>query len=164
MARNHRSNAEIGVPLTAGSRGRNLVLRQQLAVLKHRHPQPRLTDADRFFWALLSKIWSDWRASLLIVQPETVVRWHRQGFRYYWRWKSRRRGRQLIEERSRAFDRTHRHGITRASRQGLPGRLQLSTCRTPCSVLGACCTRSAGRMIVINVRLKYTSAGADTAG
>jgi transposase InsO family protein len=88
----------------------NLVLRQQLAVLKHRHPRPRLTDTDRFFWVVLSRIWVDWRESLHIVQPETVVRWHRQGFRYYWRWKSRRRGRpridpeirQLIRRMSRA--------------------------------------------------------------
>ncbi len=75
----------------------NLVLRQQLAVLKHRHPRPRLTDTDRFFWVALSQIWSGWRESLHIVQPETVVRWHRQGFRYYWRWKSRRRGRPRID-------------------------------------------------------------------
>ncbi len=75
----------------------NLVLRQQLAVLKHRHPQPRLTDADRLFWVVLSRIWAGWRESLHIVQPETVVRWHRQGFRYYWRWKSRHRGRPRID-------------------------------------------------------------------
>ncbi len=75
----------------------NLVLRQQLAVLKHRHPRPRLTDTDRFFWVVLSRIWAGWRESLHIVQPETVVRWHRQGFRYYWRWKSRRRGRPRID-------------------------------------------------------------------
>jgi len=75
----------------------NLVLRQQLAVLKHRYPRPRLTDADRLFWVLLSRIWSGWRTSLHIVQPETVIRWHRQGFRYYWRWKSRHRGRPRID-------------------------------------------------------------------
>jgi len=75
----------------------NLALRQQLAVLKHRHPRPRLTDADRLFWVVMSQIWVDWRESLHIVQPETVVRWHRQGFRYYWRWKSRRRGRPRID-------------------------------------------------------------------
>ncbi len=75
----------------------NLALRQQLAVLKHRHPRPRLTDADRLFWVVMSQIWVDWRESLHIVQPETVVRWHRQGFRYYWRWKSRPRGRPRID-------------------------------------------------------------------
>ncbi len=72
-------------------------LRQQLAILKHRHPRPRLTDADRIFWVVLSQIWSGWQGSLHIVQPGTVVRWHRQGFRYYWRWKSRRRGRPRID-------------------------------------------------------------------
>ncbi len=75
----------------------NLALRQQLAILKHRHPRPRLTDADRLFWVVLSQIWSGWQGSLHIVQPGTVVRWHRQGFRYYWRWKSRRRGRPRID-------------------------------------------------------------------
>jgi putative transposase len=71
----------------------NLALRQQLAVMKHQHPRPRFTDADRYFWVALSRIWSGWHTSLHIVQPETVVRWHRHGFRYYWRWKSRHRGR-----------------------------------------------------------------------
>ena len=79
----------------------NLVLRQQLAVLKHRHPRPRLSDTDRLFWVALSAIWSGWREALDIVQPETVVRWHRQGFRYYWRWKSRRRGRPRIDPQVR---------------------------------------------------------------
>ena len=61
----------------------NLALRQQLAVMKYQCPRPRLTDTDRFFWVLLSPICSDWHASLHIVKPESVVRWHRQGFRYY---------------------------------------------------------------------------------
>ena len=47
----------------------NLALRQQLAVLKHRHLRPRLTDADRLFWVVMSQIWVDWRESLHIVQP-----------------------------------------------------------------------------------------------
>jgi len=75
----------------------NLALRQQLAVMKHRHPRPRLTDLDRLFWVALSRVWADWRESLHVVQPATVLRWHRQGFRYYWRWKSRRRGRPGID-------------------------------------------------------------------
>ena len=53
----------------------NLALRQQLAVLNHRHPRPRLTDADQVFWVVLLRFWSGWRASLHIVPPETVVRW-----------------------------------------------------------------------------------------
>jgi transposase InsO family protein len=71
----------------------NLALRQQLATLKFRGPRPQLTDSDRLFWVVLSRIGSSWQDSLHIVQPETVLRWHRQGFRYYWRWKSRYRGR-----------------------------------------------------------------------
>jgi len=81
----------------------NLALRQQLAVLKYQRPRPALTDTDRRFWVLLSRIWSGWRASLHFVQPETVVRWHRQGFRYYWRWKSRRRGRPKAASEIRAL-------------------------------------------------------------
>ncbi len=49
------------------------------------------------FWVVLSRAWAGWRNSLHIVQPETVVRWHPQGFRYYWRWKSRGRGRPKID-------------------------------------------------------------------
>jgi putative transposase len=67
----------------------NLALRQQLAILQQKSKTPRLRRRDRIFWALLSQIWVDWRAALLIVQPDTVVRWHRQGFRLFWRWKSR---------------------------------------------------------------------------
>jgi hypothetical protein len=70
-----------------------LALRQQLAVLKAKHPQPRLKAADRFFWMVLRKYWSRWKEALVIVQPETVVRWHRAGFKLYWAWLSRRRKR-----------------------------------------------------------------------
>src|SRR5437879_1844577 len=69
----------------------NLALRQQLAVWKARQPRPRLTAMDRIFWVVLSRLWKGWRNSLQVVRPETVVGWHRQGFRRYWAWKSRRR-------------------------------------------------------------------------
>src|SRR5713101_8879307 len=62
----------------------NLALRQQLAVLKRGHPKPRLGLVDKLFWVLASRFWSDWKKSLLVVTPETVVRWHRAGFRLYW--------------------------------------------------------------------------------
>src|SRR2546428_4810319 len=72
----------------------NLALRQQLAVWKARRPRPRLTEMDRIFWVLLSRLWTNWRDSVHVVRPETVVGWHRHGFRCYWAWKSRhRRGR-----------------------------------------------------------------------
>jgi hypothetical protein len=79
----------------------NLVLRQQIAVLKHRGQRPQLTNADRWFWVVVSRPASRWRHLLHIVQPETVIRWHRQGFRYYWRWKSRARGRAQIDRQLR---------------------------------------------------------------
>ena len=62
----------------------NLALRQQLAVLKRRHPRPRLSLLDRLFWVLARRLWSAWKQALLVVTPETVVRWHRAGFRLYW--------------------------------------------------------------------------------
>jgi len=69
----------------------NLALRQQLAVLQRKHPRPRLRASDRVFWIALRRGWPRWKETLAIVQPETVIRWHREGFRRYWRWKSRRR-------------------------------------------------------------------------
>jgi len=69
----------------------NLALCQQLAVMKRQCPRPRLRKVDRWFWVRLSRVWSNWRRPLLIVRPETVVRWHRRGFGVYWTWISRRR-------------------------------------------------------------------------
>ena len=69
----------------------NLALRQQVAVFKQSVKRPKLRPRDRVFWVWLSRLWPSWRAALIIVQPETVIRWHRQGFKLYWRWKSRKR-------------------------------------------------------------------------
>lgn len=62
----------------------NLALCQQLAVLKRKHPRPTLWVVDRIFWVLARRFWSSWKESLLLVSPDTVVRWHRAGFRWYW--------------------------------------------------------------------------------
>ena len=67
----------------------NLALRQQLVALKRRHPRPSIDPFDKLFWVIARRVWSDWKHSLLIVTPETVVRWHRTGFRMYWRLISR---------------------------------------------------------------------------
>jgi transposase InsO family protein len=67
-----------------------LALRQQVAVLKRKRPRPSLRMADRVFWVILSCLWPGWRHSLVIVKPETVIGWHRKGFRLFWTWKSRR--------------------------------------------------------------------------
>ena len=57
----------------------NLALRQQLAVQQRSGKRPRLRRRDRIFWVWLSRLWPGWQAALLIVKPDTVVRWHRQG-------------------------------------------------------------------------------------
>ena len=70
----------------------NLVLRQQLAVLKRKHPRPQIAVVDRLFWVLTRTVWSGWKQALTVVTPDTVVRWHRQGFALYWRAISKARG------------------------------------------------------------------------
>ena len=59
----------------------NLALRQQLAVLKRKHPRPRLGAFDKLFWVVVRHLWSDWEKSLFLVLPERVARWHRAGFK-----------------------------------------------------------------------------------
>ena len=67
----------------------NLVLRQQLAVLKRRHPRPHLHVIDKLLWVAIRRFWPSWKQSLIVVTPETVVRCHRAGFRMYWKLISR---------------------------------------------------------------------------
>ena len=74
----------------------NAALRQQLAVFKDTRPRPKLTGTDRAFWVLLRRVWSGWTNAIIIVKPETVVAWHRAGFKRYWRWKSRSVGRPRV--------------------------------------------------------------------
>ena len=80
----------------------NLALRQQLVVLKRHHPRPKLYLFDKLFWLLIRRCWSGWKQALLVVTPETVVRWHRAGFRWYGRMISKTRkpigGRQTPKE------------------------------------------------------------------
>ena len=62
----------------------NVALRQQLVVLKRSVKRAKLVDSDRVFWVLMRRLLRDWKDAIFIVKPATVVRWHRQGFRYYW--------------------------------------------------------------------------------
>jgi putative transposase len=62
----------------------NLALRQQLAVYKRTAPRPKLRTTDRFFWVALARVWAGWRRPLVIVTPDTVLRWQRRRFREYW--------------------------------------------------------------------------------
>jgi transposase InsO family protein len=79
----------------------NLALRHQLQVLQRSGKRPRFRPIDWGLWVLLSRLWTEWRGSLVLVKPETVIGWHRKGFRLYWRWKSRRPGRPRVPKEVR---------------------------------------------------------------
>ena len=83
----------------------NIALRHQLVVLKRKQNRPEIKNRDRLFWVILSRIWPGWRSAVLIVQPDTVVRWHRRAFKLYWRRKSRsnKRGRPPLDAEVKAF-------------------------------------------------------------
>ena len=82
----------------------SLALRHQIGVLQRSAAKrAKLTSGDRLFWIGLSRLWRDWHSALAIVKPETVVAWHRAGFRRFWTWKVRRAqpGRPLISRELR---------------------------------------------------------------
>jgi putative transposase len=83
----------------------NLALRQQLALLQRSAPRPRFRLYDRLFWVALCRCFGVWRSWLAVAQPATVLRWHREGFRLFWRWKSRGRppGRPSLDREVRAL-------------------------------------------------------------
>jgi putative transposase len=84
-----------------------LALQHQLQVLERSRPRRlRLTGSDRLLWAWLSRVWQGWRAAVVIVTPETVIAWHRRGFRLFWRWKSRHRGRPTVSAEVRTLIRS----------------------------------------------------------
>ena len=93
----------------------NFCLRQQLIVLKRRQIRPRLRDADRRFWILARQCFSGWRWSLIVVRPDTVVGWHRKGWKAYWRWRLRRPSR----TGRRKIDPVLRELIRRMARENL---------------------------------------------
>jgi len=82
-----------------------LALRQQLGVLKRKNPRPRLSVQDRVSWVLLRRLWPSWSSVLVIVKPETIVAWHRAGFRLFWRLRSRPKylGRPQVDAEVRAL-------------------------------------------------------------
>ena len=82
----------------------NLALRQQIGVLRRSVRRPRLSNADRGFWVLLRRCWANWDQVLAVVQPATVIKWHRAGFRKYWTWRSRHRsGRPAMDAEVRSL-------------------------------------------------------------
>jgi len=82
-----------------------IALRHQLILLQRTQKPKRLNlkRSDRCLWVWLSRVWSGWRSALIIVKPETVISWHRQGFRWYWTWRIRhgRSGRPLVSKETR---------------------------------------------------------------
>src|SRR5215470_7934946 len=66
----------------------NAFLRQQLIMLRRQVKRPACTKTDRMLLVLLARIVRTWKQALLIVQPETLLRWHRQGFKLFWKYKS----------------------------------------------------------------------------
>jgi hypothetical protein len=94
----------------------NPALRQQLTVYKRAVPRPRLCRADRLFWAALARVWTGWRQPLVIVTPDTVLRWQRRRFREYWTKRSGRPtgGRPTIHAEVKAL-------ITRMAMANPPG-------------------------------------------
>jgi putative transposase len=83
----------------------NLALRHQLEVLQRTTGRPRLKPTDRALWVLISRVFGRWRRCLTFVKPDTVIRWHRLGWRLFWRRRSRakRRGRPLVDHEVRAM-------------------------------------------------------------
>lgn len=83
----------------------NLALRRQLTLYKRTRPRPRLQPTDRLFWVWLSRMWCGWRKTLLIVKPDTVVRWHRHWFGWYWHRLTQRKlpGRPAVNPAIRAL-------------------------------------------------------------
>jgi putative transposase len=82
-----------------------VALPQQLAVCKRKQPRPKLNRFDRLLWVVVRWIWTDWSQALILVKPETVVSWHRAGYRLLWTWRSRRQrvGRPKVTEEVRGL-------------------------------------------------------------
>ncbi|HEY7709601.1 MAG TPA: integrase core domain-containing protein [Candidatus Entotheonella sp.] len=80
-------------------------------VLQRSAKRPQLRPLDRLFWVWLSRLWPNWRSALNLFQPDTVTKWHQQGFKLYWRWrsKSQKEGRPPIDQEIRDLIRRMSH-------------------------------------------------------
>ena len=119
-----------GLQTGAALHAENLAVRHQLLLLQcvHQNRRLRLRSCDRLVWVWLSRVWSNWRSALCIVKPETVIAWHRQGFRLYWKWKSRvRHGRPSVPTEVQNLIQTMRSANPR---WGVPG---IHSCFSPCT-------------------------------
>src|SRR5262245_44593258 len=100
----------VGLQTRARMQAEIIALRHQLTVLQRtrKSKRPIIKPSDRCLWVWLWRLWSEWRSALIIVKPETVIGWHRQGFRWYWTWKVRhgRPGRPKVSKETRELVRT----------------------------------------------------------
>jgi putative transposase len=104
-----------------------LALRQQLVVLNQRYPRPQVSTSDKLIWVILRRLWPGWKHALILVRPETVVRWHRAGFKLYWKWLSRRRvraGKKMRQQGIARADPSHSRGIFHLGRTAYPRRTE----------------------------------------
>ncbi len=83
----------------------NLALRQQLSIMKQSVKQPKIRKKDRAFWVFLSRFWKGWQDALIIEKPETVIRWHRKGFKLFWAFKfcKKKAGRSPVDAEGEGF-------------------------------------------------------------
>jgi hypothetical protein len=90
----------------------NIALRQQLAAMQRAQKRVSLQTRDRLFWMALAQVWRNWRTALVLVQPDTVVRWHGDWLRRRWAWLSKRRpqGRPPVNLQVRTLIREMAHG------------------------------------------------------
>jgi putative transposase len=102
-------------------------LRQQLAVYKRKQPRPKLNQFDRLFWIVVRRVWNNWSEALVLVKPDTVISWHRAGYRLFWRWRSRphRVGRPKVAEEVRRLIRRMKRENPRWGAPRIHGELLL---------------------------------------
>ena len=84
-------DSTVSLAKTASALQLNGLHASDFKIFTAKRPRPRMRSADRFFWVTLRRFWPRWKEVLVVIQPDTVVRWHREGFRKFWTWKSRRR-------------------------------------------------------------------------
>jgi hypothetical protein len=124
-----RSRADLLLEVTA--------LRQQLTIYQRQTPRPKLQRGDRLFWIWLCRHWQGWRSALVIVKPETVLGWHREGYRRYWRNRSKGKpGRPRIPRKHIEFIRriSSDHPEWSAERIALILKLKLGADHAPSTV------------------------------
>jgi len=135
----------------------NLALRSQLALFHHqvltgKRPKPKTTPAFRRLWAVLSRLWADWKSVLVVVRPETVIKWHRTAFRLYWRRKSRHKGRpQVSPAIIDAIKRIHNENRLRSPERIHHQLISLGITDVPCpNTIFSDCSKNSSRTITID--------------